>query len=62
MSPKPKVPSEDVVTPPGGKATKDEYVDAMKRYLERKPRKIDWPDGRRPTREELYDCRATGPA
>ena len=28
---------------------------AMKRYLAIKPRKIDWPNDRRPTREELYD-------
>ena len=28
---------------------------AMKRYLSMKPRKIEWPEGRKPTREELYD-------
>ena len=28
---------------------------AMKRYLAMKPRKIEWPEGRKPTREELYD-------
>ena len=28
---------------------------AMKRYLEVKPRKIDWLDGRKLTREELHD-------
>ncbi len=33
----------------------DEYEAAMKRFLARKPRKIEWPGGRRPTREELYD-------
>ncbi len=33
----------------------DDYEVAMKRYLARKPRKIEWPEGRRPTREELYD-------
>ncbi len=33
----------------------DQYEAAMKRYLAMKPRKIDWPNGRRPTREELYD-------
>ena len=27
----------------------DEYEIAMKRYLAMKPRKIDWPDGRRPS-------------
>ncbi len=32
----------------------DDYEIAMKRYLARKPRKIDWPDGHRPTRDELY--------
>lgn len=62
MSPKPKVPPEDVVTPPGGKVPEDDYAEAMKRYLKRKPRKIDWPDGRRPTREELYNRRTAGSA
>lgn len=33
----------------------DQYDVAMKRYLSMKPHKIDWPNGRRPTREELYD-------
>ncbi len=33
----------------------DQYQAAMKRYLAMKPRKFDWPDGCRPTREELYD-------
>lgn len=33
----------------------DEYEAAMKRFLARKPRKIEWPGGRRPTRDELYD-------
>ena len=33
----------------------DEYEAAMKRFLARKPRKIEWPGGRRPTQEELYD-------
>ncbi|WP_419934197.1 hypothetical protein [Candidatus Palauibacter sp.] len=32
-----------------------DYAAAMKRYLARKPRRIDWPDGRRPAREQLYD-------
>lgn len=32
----------------------DDYDIAMKRYLARKPRKINWPDGHRPTREQLY--------
>ena len=33
----------------------DKYEIAMKRYLAMKPCRIEWPDGRRPTREELYD-------
>ena len=33
----------------------DEYEIAMKRFLARKPQKIEWIDGRKPTREELYD-------
>ena len=33
----------------------DEYDAAMERYLAIKPRKLAWPEGRRPTREELYD-------
>ena len=33
----------------------DEYEVAMKRFLARKPWKMEWVDGRRPTREELYD-------
>lgn len=33
----------------------DDYEVAMKRFLARKPRKIEWIDGRKPTREELYD-------
>ena len=33
----------------------DRYDIAMKRYLAMKPRRIDWPDGCRPTREDLYD-------
>ncbi len=33
----------------------DDYEAAMKRFLARKPRKIEWIDGRKPTREELYD-------
>ena len=36
-------------------STGSRYDVAMKRYLAMKPRRIDWPDGRRPTREELYD-------
>ena len=35
----------------------DEYEIAMERFLARarKPRKIGWADGRKPTREELHD-------
>ena len=32
-----------------------EYGLAMERYLARKPRKLDWIDGRKPTRGELHD-------
>ena len=32
----------------------DRYEAVMISYPMRKPRKINWPDGRRPTREELY--------
>ena len=32
----------------------DEYDVAMRRALAIRPRKIDWPEGRKPTREELY--------
>ena len=33
----------------------DEYDVAMKRFLAVEPRKMDWIDGRKPTREELHD-------
>lgn len=33
----------------------DQYEAAMRRYLAMKPRKINCPNDRRPTREELYD-------
>ena len=33
----------------------DEYEAAMARYLAIKPRKFQWVDGRKPTREELHD-------
>lgn len=33
----------------------DDYEVVMQRYLAMKPRKIEWPGGRRPTREELHD-------
>ena len=33
----------------------DEYATAMARYLAMKPRKLQWVDGRKPTRDELHD-------
>lgn len=33
----------------------DDYEVAMRRALARQPRNMEWPEGRRPTREELYD-------
>ena len=39
----------------GMRRQEDEYEIAMKRYLAMKPRKLEWPDGRRPTRADLYD-------
>ncbi len=36
----------------------DEYEIAMKRALSIEPRRMEWVDGRKPTREELHD-RAT---
>ncbi|MYA44722.1 MAG: ribbon-helix-helix protein, CopG family [Rhodospirillaceae bacterium] len=39
----------------GMRRGEDEYNLAMERYLARKPRKLDWVDGRRPTRDELHD-------
>jgi hypothetical protein len=32
-----------------------EYFEAMRRFFAIKPRDFNWVDGRRPTREELYD-------
>ena len=40
----------------------DFYEVAMKRHMAMKPHKIEWPDGRRPTREELHDAGAVGNA
>ena len=37
------------------KRREDEYEVAMERLLAGKPWKMEWIDGRRPTREELYD-------
>ena len=39
----------------GMQRQEDEYELAMKRALSVKPRKMEWVDGRKPTREELYD-------
>ena len=39
----------------GMQRQEDEYEVAMKRFLARKPWKMERVDGRRPTREELYD-------
>ena len=39
----------------GRRRQEDEYEAAMERYLAIKPRKMEWPGGRRPTREDLYD-------
>ena len=39
----------------GMRRQEDQYEAAMKRYLAMNPRRIDWPNDRRPGREELYD-------
>ena len=39
----------------GMRLKEDAYETAMRRYLEMNPRKLDWPDGGKPTREELHD-------
>ena len=39
----------------GMRRQEDEYEVAMKRYLAMKPRKLEWPDSRRPTRAGLHD-------
>ena len=39
----------------GMQRQEDEYEVAMKRFLSIKPRKMEWVDGRKPTREELHD-------
>ena len=36
-------------------AREDSYEAAMARALARKPRKMTWVDGRKPTRDELHD-------
>lgn len=39
----------------GMKRGEDDYDVAMERFMARKPRKLTWIDGRKPTREELHD-------
>ena len=39
----------------GMRHQEDEYEVAMKQALAVKPRKMEWVDGRKPTREELHD-------
>ena len=39
----------------GMRRGEDEYDLAMEHYLARKPRKLRWVDGRKPTRDELHD-------
>lgn len=41
----------------GMRRQEDEYDVAMERFLARarEPRKLEWVDGRKPTREELHD-------
>ena len=33
----------------------DEYEVSMKKFLAVKPRRMEWVDGRKPTRDELHD-------
>ena len=39
----------------GMRRREDEYEVAMERFLARKPRKLQWSDDRKPTRDELHD-------
>ena len=39
----------------GMQRQEDEYEAAMRRFLARKPRKMEWVAGRKPTREALHD-------
>ena len=39
----------------GMRRGEDEYEVVMKRFLAIKPWKMEWADGRKPTREELHD-------
>lgn len=44
----------------GIRCGKTGYDPAMERYLARKPRNLDWVDGRKPTRDELHDRSGLG--
>ena len=39
----------------GARRWEGEYEIAMERALARKPRNLEWVEGRRPTRDELHD-------
>lgn len=39
----------------GMRRHEDDYEIAMQRFLARQPRKLNWIDDRKPTREELHD-------
>ena len=39
----------------GARRREGAYEIAMERALARKPRNLEWADGRRPTRDELHD-------
>ena len=39
----------------GMRRGEDGYEAAMREFLSVEPRRMEWVDGRRPTREELYD-------
>ena len=39
----------------GTRRREDDYDMAMKQFLAVEPRRMEWVDGRKPTREELHD-------
>ena len=39
----------------GTRRREDDYDMAMRQFLAVEPRRMEWVDGRRPTREELHD-------
>ena len=39
----------------GMRRSEDEYGVAMNRFFGPEPRRLEWVDGRKPTREELHD-------